>query len=59
MEKGVMRRQIFIHISDLLAERGLLGNGERNVMKGIIDHEEMQEALPLWKGDKNGKSGNL
>ena len=42
MEKSEMRKQMLVHISELLAERGLISSAEENTVKIIIAREEMQ-----------------
>ncbi|MDE7405098.1 MAG: hypothetical protein K2M81_08330 [Lachnospiraceae bacterium] len=59
MEKSGMRKQILIHLSELLAERGLISNSEKNAVKVILAREEMQELVSFQNGEEVGKSGNL
>lgn len=59
METDTTKKQIFITISELLAERGLLDYAEMGVMKMIIDRGKMQDAEPFLNGEKIGKSRNL
>ncbi|MBD5461950.1 MAG: hypothetical protein HDR24_02645 [Lachnospiraceae bacterium] len=54
-----MREQILIHLSELLAERGLISSSEKNAVKVIIAREEMREFVSFQNGEEVGKSGNL
>ncbi|MDE7334156.1 MAG: hypothetical protein K2O16_18400 [Lachnospiraceae bacterium] len=50
VERGqeVLRRQVLMHMPDLLWQKGLIGEGEKIHMKRIIGQERMEPGR--WRG---------